>query len=216
MLVAGAVMLVCVALAVPRLLSGPSGPEWPARIEMNVHRTPRTPTKPVPRTGGRKPAEPSGPDDAAIATAADGDLAVSLQLRWPEFEAGERVLGKVTYANHAQRDVYVPASGEPHQGLAIVIEDAEGHEVRRIVEASRSDQLPRRLTRVPGGGRVESPVTIVAEDEDPLAPGTYTVWAELRFDERLVRLGLPMWKAPKGPARSDAIALVVKPRSEQR
>jgi hypothetical protein len=153
--------------------------------------------------------EEAAPAKVVIATSADGDLAVSMRLRWPQFETGDRVLAKVKFTNHSLRTVFLPAAGEPDQGFAVVVEDAEGREVRRVVEAAKGDQLPRRMAKIESATEVEYPVTIIAEDEAPLAPGTYTAYAELRPDPRLARVGLPLWKAPKGPIRSASVQFVV-------
>jgi len=149
------------------------------------------------------------PAKVVIETSADGDLAVSMRLRWPQFESGDRVLAKVRFTNHSLRTVFLPAAGEPDQGFAVVVEDSEGREVRRVVEAAKGDQLPRRMAKIESATEVEYPVTIIAEDETPLAPGTYTVYAELRPDPRLVRVGLPLWTAPKGPIHSASAQFVV-------
>ena len=144
-----------------------------------------------------------------IETSADRDIALSMKLRWPQFETGDRVLAKVKFTNHSLRTVYVPDAGEPDMGFAVVVEDSDGREVRRVVEAARADQLPRRMARIAPATAVDFPVTIVAEDEAPLAPGTYTAYAELKPDPRLARVGLPLWTAPKGPIRSASVPLVV-------
>ena len=153
--------------------------------------------------------EEVAPPKVVIETSADGDLAVSMRLRWPQFETGERVLAKVKFTNHSLRTVFLPAAGEPDQGFAVVVEDGEGREVRRVVEAAKGDQLPRRMARIESATEVEFPVTIIAEDETALAPGTYTVYAELRPDPRLARVGLPVWTAPKGPIRSASVQFVI-------
>jgi hypothetical protein len=153
--------------------------------------------------------EEAAPPKVVIETSADGDLGIALRLRWPQFEAGDRVLAKVRFTNHSLRTVFLPAAGEPDQGFAVVVEDGDGREVRRVVEAAKGDQLPRRMARIDSATEVDFPVTIIAEEEAPLAPGTYTVYAELRPDPRLVRVGLPLWTAPKGPIRSASVQFVV-------
>lgn len=158
-----------------------------------------------------KPPEPK----IVIQASADGDLAIALRLRWSQFESGDRVLARVRFTNHSLRTVYRPAAGEPDPGFAVVVEDADGNEVRRVVEASKGDQLPRRMARIDSATEVEFPVTIVAEDETPLPPGKYTAYAELRADPKLGRLGLPTWTAPKGPIRSESVALTVTAKAEK-
>jgi hypothetical protein len=149
-----------------------------------------------------------------VATSKDGDLAVSIKLRWARFETGDRVLAKATFTNHSLREVWLPAAGEPSQGLAVVVRDAQGEEVRRVVEAPKGDQLPRSMAKLAAGASIEVPIVVVAEGESPLAPGTYSAHAELRPDPRLARLGLPLWTAPHGPLRSETVALVVTPATK--
>jgi hypothetical protein len=156
--------------------------------------------------------EPEAPK-VVIETSADGDIALTMKLRWPQFESGDRVLARVKFTNHSLRTIYLPAAGEPDSGFAVVVEDADGNEVRRIVETAKGDQLPRRVAKIESATETEFPVTIVAEDEAPLAPGKYTAYAELRPDPRLVRLGLPLWTAPKGPVHSEPVAFTVTARA---
>jgi hypothetical protein len=89
------------------------------------------------------------------------------------------------------------------------VQAADGDEVRRVVETTKNGQFPRRVAKLAAGMEAEFPIVVVAEDESPLAPGTYTAYAELRPDPRLARLGLPLWTAPKGPVRSEAVTFTV-------
>jgi hypothetical protein len=233
----GAVGLVCLCIAWPqiKLMLSDSAAEKMAYVDASQIPWDSTPAPPSPdappaegvpgmpgdilaageRTGPEvhvtdmvEEEEPP-PAKPVIETSADGDIALSMKLRWPQFEAGDRVLAKVKFTNHSLRTVYLPDAGEPDQGFAVVVEDGDGREVRRIVETAKGDQLPRRMAKIDSATEVEFPVTIVAEDETPLAPGTYTAYAELRPDPRLARLGLPLWTAPKGPIRSASVQLVV-------
>jgi hypothetical protein len=149
-----------------------------------------------------------------VETSQDGDLGASLKFRWSQFESGDRILAKVKFSNHSLAAMHIPASGEPNTGLAVVVEDADGKEVRRIVEAGKEQQLPRRLIKLMPGFETENSVVLVAEDEKPLAPGTYNVYVEMRADPILQRLGLSVWKAPKGPVRSEPVPLVVTARAQ--
>lgn len=209
--IVGAVTLACLAFAVPRMFDAPSPEPVVARVASVAA---------GPRPAAAKSAAPSA---AATAKAAPkpvvvqeaGDLAVELAFRWPEVETGERIQAKVRYTNHGKSDVYVPAAGEPNQLLAIVIEDGESNEVRRVVEAGDGEALPRRLLRVASGTTVDVPFMLVDEGEKPLPPGSYVVRVELKADPRLARLGMPTWSAPNGPVASAAVPLVVKPATEK-
>jgi len=144
----------------------------------------------------------------------DGDVEATLKFRFAKVETGERVLAIVKLGNRSERDVWFPAAGEPNAGLAIVVQDAEGNEVRHVVEVAKGDQLPRRVAKLAAGFEIEIPILVVADGEAPLAPGTYSAYAELRPDAHLARTGLPLWTAPKGLVRSDAATLVVTPKSK--
>jgi hypothetical protein len=229
-LVVSGVVAICLALAIPLYLPGAPPVEIIPRTAGANMSAPTTsspaPTPVDPKAGPVSTSRPpdrrkktgffDGPEkapvNAAIATSPDGDLALSMKLRWTEFETGDRVLAKVKFSNHSERSVFVPAAGEPNPGLAIVIEDAEGNEVRRVVESAKGDQFPRRLTRVAAGAEVSIPVTLIDENETTLEPGTYAAHVEMKADPRLVRLGVPVWMAPKGTVLSEPVPLVVKAR----
>jgi hypothetical protein len=210
--VVGVVMLVCLGFAVPRMFEAPSAEPVVARVAAKPA-GPRpeaaSHAKPAAAAAAAKPANTVKP----VVVEEEGDLEVSLSFRWPEFEAGDRVLAKVRYTNHGKSAVYVPAAGEPNQTLSIAIEDGEGNEVRRIVETADGETLPRRLVRVESGTAVDVPVTLVEENEKPLPPGTYTARVEMKADPRLARLDMPTWSAPHGPVVSAPVPLVIKPAS---
>jgi hypothetical protein len=167
----------------------------------------------------RRPPKIEEPEDVAptatLETAADGDVEASLKLRFSNVETGERVKATVKIGNRSQSDFYVPGPGEPNHGLAVVVQDADGAEVRRVVETAKGGQLPRSMVKVVSGTAIELPILVVGEDETPLAPGTYSAYVELRPDPRLPRLGLPLWTAPKGPVRSDTVTLVVTAKTSK-
>ena len=209
--IAGAALLACLAFAVPRMFSAPS----PEPVVARVAAKPAGPRPPTPVAAAASALgaglAKSAPAVKPVVVEEAGDLAVSLTFRWPEFDSGDRVLAKVRYTNHSKSAVYVPAPGEPNQTLAIVIEDGEANEVRRVVEAGDGEALPRRLLRVDSGTTVDVPVTLVDEGEKPLAPGTYNVRVEMKPDPRLARLGMATWSAPHGPVSSASVELVIKP-----
>jgi hypothetical protein len=208
--VAGAVLLACLGFAVPRMFEAPGvDPVVPRVAAVTAGPRPQLPTAARPAAATAPAKAANAPKPVVVEEA--GDLDVSLTFRWPEFESGDRVLAKVRYTNHGKSAVYVPAAGEPNQTLAVAIEDSEGNEVRRIVEAGDGEALPRRLVRVDSGTTVDVPVTIVDENEKPLPPGAYTARVQMKADPRLARLGMPMWSAPHGPICSDAVPLVIKP-----
>ena len=210
--IAGAALLACLVFAVPRMFSAPSAEPVVARVAAKPagpRPDPASSPKAVSAAAAAAAKAASAPKPVVVEEA--GDLAVSLTFRWPEFESGDRVLAKVRYTNHSKSAVYVPAPGEPNQTLAIVIEDGEANEVRRVVEAGDGEALPRRLLRVDSGTAVDVPVTLVDEGEKPLAPGTYSVRVEMKPDPRLARLGMATWSAPHGPVSSSAVELVIKP-----
>lgn len=189
------------------LTPAPAASPAPNAAPTNTSRPPAPKKKGIGFEGPEKP-----PVNAVIETSPDGDLSLAMKFRWSEFEVGDRVLAKVKFSNHSEHTIYVPAAGEANPGLAIVVEDAEGNEVRRVVESAKNDQLPRRLARIPAGTEVSIPVTLIDENETPLEPGTYSAHVEMKADPRLVRLGVAVWTAPKGTVLSEPVPLVVKPR----
>ena len=212
LMIAGVVMLACLVFAVPRMLEAPSVEPVVARVASKPagpRVDPASTPKAVSAAAAAAAKAASAPKPVVVEDA--GDLSVSLSFRWPEFEAGDRVLAKVRYTNHGKSAVYVPAAGEPNQTMVIAIEDGEGNEVRRIVETADGETMPRRLVRIGSGESVDVPVTLVEENETPLAPGSYTARVEMKADPRLARLGMPTWSAPHGAICSDAVPLVVKP-----
>jgi hypothetical protein len=119
----------------------------------------------------------------------------------------------VRFVNTSLRAFELPAAGEPHPTLALVVLDAEGNEVRRVVE-SGPDPYPRRTASIPSAGAFELPVAVVSSGDRPLPPGAYTVYAEIRRDPTWARLGIPMWTAPNGPVRSSQVDLRVSAKPE--
>jgi hypothetical protein len=153
--------------------------------------------------------EEEAPPTPVLETSADGDVDASIKMRFATVETGDRVQATIKLGNRSKTDFYLPGPGEPNPMLAVVVQDAEGAEVRHVVETSKGGQLPRRVAKLASGFEIEIPILVVGEDETPLAPGTYTAYAEFRPDPRLARLGLPIWSAPKGPVHSDTVTLVV-------
>lgn len=164
-----------------------------------------------PAVGGALAAPAAAP--AAVKTSADGDLVVELALRWPSAVSGTSVPATVRLVNTSLKAFQLPSAGEPHPTLAVVVLDREGNEVRRVVE-SGPDPYPRRTTLVASGASMELPTLVVGATDAALAPGEYTVHAELRADPVWARLGLPMWKAPYGPARSLQMPLSITAKPE--
>lgn len=164
-------------------------------------------------------AEPAAakPAEAApapvIATSAEGDLVLELKLRWSEVVSGSTLPAAVRCVNTGLKPFELPAPGEPHPTLALVVLDAEGHEVRRVVETG-PDAYPRRTATVQSGSAMELPVRVLAGDDAALEPGTYTVYAEMRMDPAWSRLGIPLWTAPNGPVRSAQETLTITARPE--
>lgn len=183
-------------LAVPKFLSARS----PAADPPPVRATPPAPVDPPP-PAHVDPAPAAAPQTKLIPTSADGDLVLDVKLRWQRVVTGSNLPATVRVGNGSTSPFQVPAAGEPHPTLALVVLDAEGHEVRRVVE-SGPDPYPRRTALVKPGESVELQALVLSSDDDPLPPGEYTVYAEMRRDPAWTRLGLPMWTAPKGAARS--------------
>jgi len=153
--------------------------------------------------------EEEAPPTPVLETSAEGDVDASIKMRFATVETGESVQATIKLGNRSKTDFYLPGPGEPNPMLAVVVQDAEGAEVRHVVETSKGGQLPRRVAKLGSGFEIELPILVVGEDETPLAPGTYTAYVEFRPDARLARLGLPIWSAPKGPVHSDTVTLVV-------
>lgn len=216
-LIAGGVVLVCLAFAVPKLIGAlhdpDAAPAVPA-VPVPVQPAPAPGPAPKPHAESGKGKAAPAPAKTPVETSKDGDLAVAVKLRWQEYEAGDRILASVKYSNHTLKAVHVPAAGEPNPGLAIVVEDASGNEVRRVVESGKSDQLPRRLVKIESGYESEVRAVVLAEDETPLPPGTYSLYVELRPDPLLARLGLPVWTAPKGSVRSEPVPLTITAKAQ--
>ena len=215
-IIVSAVALICLVFAVPRVKVLFIDYDAPPPASMAAQFKP-TAGGPVQR---ERPAttlpvvqDSRPPVKSLVVPPPTGDISAALELRWNEFEVGERVLAKVRITNRLSTVIYLPAGGEPNRGLAVVIEDAEGNEIRRVVETTKANQLPRRMAKLAPGADVKLPIVVIAEEDAPLAPGTYSAFAELTADPSLARLGLPIWTAPKGPVRTESVQFVVKPRS---
>jgi hypothetical protein len=220
LLVLAAVAIVAVGMALPRLFA--------TFGEVDVNAVPKSQAAPPRQSifaGREQPKPPEKPklDVSAfqapagkptVDTSKTGDLAVTLALRWPEFQTGERVLAKVKFSNHSTGAIHLPAPLEPNPGLAIVVQDAEGREVRRIVETGKGSELPHKLIKLAAGCEAQIQVVVVAEEETPLEPGKYTAWVEMTRDPLLPRLGLPVWTAPNGPIRSESVAFDVTAKTQ--
>jgi hypothetical protein len=143
----------------------------------------------------------------------DGDLVLEVKLRWPQAAAGTTLPATVHFTNSGESAFHLPAPGEPHPTLALIVLDAEGRVVRRIVETS-SNVYPQRTQLVGPAAAMELPVTVVAGDDQALQPGEYTVYAELRHDPVWDRLGLQMWREPQGVARSRQEPFTITAKTE--
>jgi hypothetical protein len=219
LVIALVVAVVAAAVAVPKLVSSFADSDSPAlaappkpaaAVESGEDASPE---KPAEKPNEEAPAPPQAPKPT-VETSETGEIEPVVKLRWSQFESGDRILATVKFANRSKKDVFLPASGEPNPGLAMVVVSSEGDEVRRVVESGKGDQLPRRLVKLASGFEIEIPLVVVAEDETPLPPGTYSIFAELRPDPRFVRLGLPVWKAAHGSVRSAKVPLVVTPKAK--
>ncbi|MCE9634468.1 MAG: hypothetical protein K8T90_02080 [Planctomycetes bacterium] len=215
-LIAVAVLGTTAALAVPRFLApslesaagsaaatGPAAAMVPVVVQAAANG----------QAAGAVPAPEVVPNPAQIeprvvTTSADGDLVVELELRWPSALSGTSVPATVHFVNTSLKPFHLPAPGEPHPTLSIVVLDGGGNEVRRVVE-SGPDPYPRRTTLVASGASMDLPALVVGTADLALPPGEYTVHAELRADPVWARLGLPMWKGPNGPARSLQMPLTI-------
>lgn len=212
-LVGGAVPLVLGAIAIPRLLTG--GEDAPPPVAALTQAPTAAAGAPAPSAEAESadaggPPAPAGPP---IPVSADGDLVLRVNFRWPTFPEGGAIPATVRFGNAGTSAFHLPAPAEPHPSLALVVLDASGREVRRIVETS-SDPYPRRTQELRSGHAMDLPVRILDAEDEPLPPGEYTVYAEFRPDPAWVRLGLPFWSAPDGPVRSDQESFLVVPRTE--
>lgn len=197
------------ALAVPKLLPQDDpvpAPETPVAPAPVVEAAAAAADVAAPAVVAVPAAAPGAP--VAVPTSADGDLAIDVRLRTPIAASGARLAAIVRFSNTSLKAFHLPAPSEAHPSLALVLLDADGNEVRRVIESS-ADPYPRRTFELKPGRTMELPVDLVGSDDSPLAPGTYTVAAEFRRDPMWGRLGLPMWPAPRGSVRSEQIALTV-------
>lgn len=152
-------------------------------------------------------AKPTAPTET-VPFSADGDLGIEVTVRFTEVPTGTSIPATVRFLNRSNREIHIPAAGEAHPTLALVLIDAEGREVRRVVETG-ADPLPRRTRLLVPGAVVSLPQTLVGRNDEPLPPGRYALHAEFRADPAWARLGLPVWTAPNGSLRSDLIKLTI-------
>lgn len=227
-LVAGASVVIVGFLAIPRLIN-PNDDGAPREAEI-VPLPPgleppvppaQAPAGPapvrVPDTGAPRDRD-AAPEPRTVAAAAetapkDGDLVLEIGLRWKEAAPGTTIPAVLRLRNKGSAAFHLPAAGEAHPTLSLVVLDSEGRVVRRIAETS-ADPCPRRTTLLRPSGALELPVVVVAGEDQPLAPGEYTVYAELRHDPVWDRLGIPMWREPSGVARSLQEPFTVTAKSE--
>lgn len=152
-------------------------------------------------------AKPAAPTET-VPFSADGDLGIEVAVRFTEVPAGTSIPATVRFLNRSNHEIHIPAAGEAHPTLALVLIDAEGREVRRVVETG-ADPLPRRTRLLVPGAVVSLPQTLVGRNDEPLPPGRYALHAEFRADPAWARLGLPVWTAPNGSLRSDLVKLTI-------
>lgn len=157
--------------------------------------------------------ERAKPVAAAFPVSEDGDLVLEVSFRWDTFAHGASVPATVRFGNTSPKEFHLPASGEPHPTLSLVVLDSEGREVRRVVESS-VDPYPRRTAWLAPGAALDVPIRVVDLEDAPLPAGEYTVYAEFRPDPAWTRLGLNFWSAPHGPVRSAQESFTVLARTE--
>jgi len=197
MVIACVLPVIFAAVAMPMFIGGSDEPEpAPDATQLAAAGATATAVDPVKELIDEPEVDPD-----AIVASLDGDLAVALVLEAASLKAGQPLTAAVEYANHSMDDLHLPAAGEPNGTLAVVVLDAEGMEVRRIVEKGQ-DPLPGRTMVVATATRRTVPVTILARGEAPLAPGKYSAHVEFHADPHWKRLGLRTWSAPKGTIRS--------------
>lgn len=148
------------------------------------------------------------PPSETVSFSDGGDLGIEVTVRFAEVPTGTSIPATVRFLNRSNREIHIPAAGEAHPTLALVLIDADGREVRRVVETG-ADPLPRRTRLLAPGAVYSLPQTLVGRNDDPLAPGRYALHAEFRADPAWARLGLPVWAAPNGSLRSDLIKLTI-------
>lgn len=154
------------------------------------------------------PAETAEPEEAPRVVSEDGDLAVTLRLRWERVRQGQEIPATVRIENFTLQGFHLPADGESFPTLAVVVLDAEGNEVHRIVQAG-DDPLPRRTVLLQSGELVERSVAVLEAGEDTLPPGEYSAHVEFSTDRAWKRLGLPVWTAPNGRLKSSPVRFTV-------
>ena len=200
------VPLVGAAIAVPALFSGDPTPDAPS-ARQSAPKSAAT-IDPV--------AEDEGVAEAIDAEAqphADGDLDLTVGLRFDRYPAGSRIRAEIDVVNMSLEPVFLPAPSEPQPTLTIVVLDDQGHTVRRVVEET-GDATPRRMRQLASGATTSFHIDVVARDEEPLEPGTYYLVASYDTADAWRRSGLDVWTAPKGTLHSDRVALEVTPAQE--
>ncbi len=204
------------AFAVPAFLGTGSevAPDVdPAALQAAAQRDPEAAAAAAqaPDTSGEAVIDELAPKAApaeTVAFSADGDLGIEVTVRFTEVPAGTPIPATVRFLNRSNREIHIPAAGEAHPTLALVLIDADGREVRRVVETG-ADPLPRRTRLLVPGAVYSLPQTLVGRNDEPLVPGRYALHAEFRADPAWARLGLPVWTAPNGSLRSDLIKLTI-------
>jgi len=205
-LVAGISVILIGHLAIPKLINADYA--QPVEAEIVPEDPAPVPPAPSPAPGPRTPVATRPVEPPRVATApvsgpvaADGALVVEVKVRWARASAGTTLPATVHFRNTGGAPFQLPAPGEPHPTLALVILDGEGHVVRRVVETG-PDAYPRRTSTIGPGESIELQVVLVAGEDRPLEAGEYTVYAEMKHDPVWDRLALPMWNDPKGSVRS--------------
>jgi hypothetical protein len=218
LLVTVVVVGIAAVMAVPKLLTlTDDGDADPAptglQAQQAVRARPAVPSAEAAVAAASATAAASRPGfgGSSVTASAGGDLTLEVTPRVSTVVAGASVSATVRFANAGLEAFQLPAAGEPHPTLALVILDAEANEVRRVVE-SGPDPYPRRTTILGPGSALDVQVMLVSPEDAPLPPGDYTIYAEFRRDPAWARLGLPMWSAPKGAVRSPQTPLSVQPR----
>jgi len=200
-----AVPLVGVAIAVPALVGSDAGPE-----PGPTSQAPEPPPAVVEDDGPSGQDVAPSPDTTGRQPHADGDLDISIGVRFERYPQGARIRANVEVVNMSLEPFYLPAPAEPQPTLTVLVLDEEGQTVRRVVEAT-DDTTPRRMRRLASGESSRFRIDVVTREEEALPPGTYHLVASYGSDDGWLRSGLPIWTAPKGVRHSDSVSLEVTP-----
>jgi hypothetical protein len=142
-------------------------------------------------------AEAEEAEDNTLRPHAGGDLDVSVALRFQRYPAGSAIRAEVSLLNVSLDPVFLPAPSEPQPTLTVLVLDAEGQTVRRVVEET-PDATPRRMRRLDSGETTTFRIDVITLDEEALPPGTYQLEASYESAKGWSRTGLPIWTAPQG------------------